>query len=40
MGGAAQFMRGNYKSFKVINLTVLEDNAPAYLLGGVDGPGN
>ena len=23
-GGAAQFVRGNYKSFKGINLTVLE----------------
>ena len=29
-GGAAQFVRGNYTSFKGINLTAVGKNAPVY----------
>ena len=32
-GGAAQFVRGNYKSFKGINLTVLE-RMHLFIIGG------
>ena len=33
-GGAAQFVRGNYKSFKGINLTVLERMDQLIMRGG------
>ena len=35
-GGAAQFVRGNYKSFKGINLTVLE-GMHQFIMGGRGG---